>query len=112
VNDVERYYQRAGLFVLSSHFEGFPNALCEAMAHGIAVISTDCPSGPREIIDHGENGVLVPMDDIEALARAMERLMLDDKERVRIGQAAVKIIERYSLNRIMDMWERLLEEQA
>ena len=110
VKDVERYYQKAGLFVLSSHFEGFPNALCEAMACGIPAISTDCPSGPREIIHHGKSGLLVPPKDVKALAVAMECLMSDEQQRVRMGQAAVEITRRYSLEKIMGMWERLLKD--
>lgn len=100
----------AELFVLSSRYEGFPNVLLEAMAVGTPVIATDCRSGPGRIVRHGVDGILVPPDDVDAMADAMATLMRDDDQRRALGARAVEVRERFSVDRVMSEWDRLVAQ--
>ncbi|MEY3788331.1 MAG: hypothetical protein RIQ94_619 [Pseudomonadota bacterium] len=102
---------QADIFALTSKYEGFPNVLLEAMTVGLPCVSFDCPSGPREITIDGQVGLLVPLNDEQALELALEKLMLDADLRQTLGnQARVSVIERFSLNNILQQWDLLFQE--
>ena len=97
---------------MSSHYEGFPMVMVEAMACGLPVVSFDFLCGPRDIIRPGENGLLVAEGDVPALADAMCRLMSDPDARARMSEKARKVAETYSETAIMTQWERLFNAIA
>jgi len=99
-------------FVLSSRREGFPNALLEAMALGLPVIATDCPCGPAEILEAGEDGLLIPPESVSALADAMIRLVEEESLRIRLGRQARKSVERFLPERIQTLWDEALRLPA
>lgn len=98
------------IFVLSSRYEGLPMALAEAMALGLACVSTDCPSGPADLIQAGVDGLLVPNEDEEALAEALDRLMSEPELRALLGAKAREVAQRFSRERVLAMWESCLDE--
>ena len=101
----------AAMFVLSSDYEGMPNVLLEAMCMGMPSISTDCPSGgPKELIQDGVNGLLVPVGDVEAMAEAMER-MADPAFAKQMADAAYRIREELTSREIFVSWYRYLFEE-
>lgn len=108
--NVGDWYRRADLYVLSSRFEGFPNTLVEALACGAAAVSFNCDTGPRDILRHEVDGLLVPPGDVKELAAALDRLMGDPDLRGRYGARGTEARERFSLERIAGLWENLFRE--
>ncbi len=99
----------AAVFVLSSRYEGFPNALLEAMASGCACVATDCNSGPADLLQNGDVGLLVPVDDPNALAGAIMRLVANPTYRSQLGDAARISTQRFALNRILSAWDMVFD---
>ena len=108
VRNVEDWMARAGIVVQPSRFEGFPNVVLESMGMGAAVVSSDCASGPAELIEDGVNGRLVPVDEIDALSRVMAELMSQPGLRERLGREALRVRQRFHQDLIMAQWEACL----
>jgi glycosyltransferase involved in cell wall biosynthesis len=108
----EAYMAHASIFVLSSRFEGFPNALLESMAMGAAVVSSDCSSGPRELISDGKNGRLFKPGDVLELSAILRELMMDAEQRSRLGTEALRVRDTFALPNIMAQWEGALADMV
>ena len=112
-SDVRMKIERARIFVLASGYEGMPNALLEAMATGLAVISTDCPcGGPRSVIRNGENGLLIPVGDTEALEEALRCILEHPELEERIGREAAKLAEELSPKKVCRQWQEQIESMV
>ena len=111
-SDIKAEYLNSSLFVFSSRFEGFGMVLIEAMACGLPVISYDCPCGPKDIVRHNEDGLLVPSGSIGSLAKAMGKMMCDVNLRQQMAKAAVNNVQRYKLDSVCQHWLSLFERIA
>ncbi len=103
--DVHNAIRTAAFYVMSSDFEGMPNALIEAMALGLPCICTDCPcGGPRMLIEDGQNGLLVPIRDPQALTTAMKQMAAHPEQAAQMGKQAQKVRTRVEVTAITDQW--------
>ena len=107
-DNVYDYYKQCEIFVLSSKYEGFPNVLIEALANGCACISTDCPTGPSEIIKHGENGLLVENENEEEMVKAIDNLFFNEILKRKFRKNAKKSVSHLELSKIANEWLKIL----
>lgn len=98
--DIDPHLAQASIFAFSSLFEGFPNGLVEAMAAGLACVSFDCNTGPRDVIRQNENGILVNEKDVVGLTVALKRLIKDESLREYLGENALQIGEHLSVQKV------------
>ena len=102
--DMELFYKKASIFVLSSREEGFPGVLCEAMGYGCAVVSFDCKTGPKEIINNDYDGKLVEADNVKELSKNIDYFINNPKQRDLFGLNAQKIETKLNLETIYQQW--------
>ncbi|MFD3728244.1 glycosyltransferase family 4 protein [Streptomyces sp. NPDC058671] len=116
VTPLEPELAKGSIAAVTSQRESFGMTIVEAMRCGLPVVSTDCPYGPREIIEDGTDGFLVPVDDVAAFARALRRLIEDDELRAKTARAALAASERFDPARIAarheTLWTELVERGA
>lgn len=106
--NISKYYNLARIFAFPSRFEGFPNALIEAMYMNLPCISTDCPTGPSELISDGFNGFLVPIDDQESFREKLNMLMNIQDLRTKFSENGKKAVERFSVEKVVKEWEGII----
>ncbi len=108
-------FARSDLFAFPSRYEGFPNALLEAMSAGLPSVAFETPapggpsSGASELVRDGHDGWLVPLGDIDGFAAALERAMASEVERRRVGANAREVTERFGSTKVIGLWEELVE---
>jgi glycosyltransferase involved in cell wall biosynthesis len=110
-SDIYEPLRRASLFALTSTYEGFPNALCEALASGVPGVAYDCASGIGEIIRDGVDGAIIRgTRSVGSFSDVLERLMTNEDERLRLAANAPDVVRRFSLERILSQWDTLFAE--
>ncbi|MFP4046229.1 MAG: glycosyltransferase family 4 protein [Bacteroidales bacterium] len=107
--DITSLYSRASLFVLSSRYEGYPNALAEAMGSGLPCISFNCEFGPQELIKNNINGILVEPGNVSQLANAIDDLAENPGRRKEIGKNATEVMKTNNIITIAEKWEEVID---
>lgn len=107
---IQEKYLTAGIYAMTSRYEGLPMVLLEAQACGLPIISYDCKCGPKDIINDGIDGYIIPMGDRQLFADKLLELIKDQELRLRMGNAAVVSSKRFDEERIMRLWTSLFNK--
>ena len=109
VENISEEYLNSSMFVFSSRFEGFGMVLLEAMSYGLPAVSFDCPCGPKDIVSHGRDGILVESGNVSELAKAIVGLAKDEQRRRQLSDEAIMTARKYAVSTIGRQWEDLFE---
>ena len=108
-SEIKQEYLNSSILAMSSRYEGLPMVLLEAQAAGLPIVSFQCKCGPKDIVEHGVSGYLVPEGDTVALASRLKELMDDEPLRQRMGAAAFEASNRFDIETIMQKWVGLFQ---
>lgn len=109
LGDLSEIWRETDVFFLPSRYEGFPNALAEAMAHGVPAVAFDCPTGPSDLIRHGENGFLTKVGDVPGAANFVVQLIRNQQLRSKIGERAKEVASTFSQDIVGGKWLSLVQ---
>ena len=109
VKNIEDYYKKAAMYVMTSRYEGFGLVLTEAKAYHLPCVSFKCPAGPSEIISDNDNGLLIDCFEIQKMTSAINRLIEDDQLREKLSGNALKNTDNFSLHKIANKWRLLIK---
>lgn len=108
--NMEDYYMKASIYVMTSRYEGFPMVLLEAQQHAIPLVAYDCFTGPSEIIENQKNGYLIEYDNREEFVEKLTNLMTDAKKLKQFSNYSKKVIKKYDIKNCIEDWENLIKE--
>lgn len=108
--DVYKNLAEADIYLMTSKQEGFPNALCEAMAVGIPSVSFKCHNGLSDIVDDGENGFLIEDGYVDKFCSAIDLLVSNKELYLKISDNSKKIVEKYSIDEVLKLWDQYIED--
>ena len=110
VNNIHEQIEDASIFALASNYEGLSNSMIEALALGIPSVVTDCPcGGARMVINNYKNGILVPVGDVNAMAKAMKNIASDSELAKKMSEEAINIRNKLSAKKIANEWMEIIE---